>query len=129
MLAPGAVLVFVGREVQLVPQEPAGLHSGQRRRHWVAPLRNKDDEGQWLGRPIQQFLMETRTNKSRTGPDPARSGPALTSKCVTMASISSSQNGGLASNEPLTGLKDRNGLKHTQRQRRPDKPRPHHLAR
>lgn len=29
-----------------------------------------------------------------------------------MASISSSQNGGLASNEPLTGQKDRKGLKH-----------------
>lgn len=35
----------------------------------------------------------------------------LTSKCVTMASISSSQNGGLASKEPLTGENIRNGLK------------------
>lgn len=31
-----------------------------------------------------------------------------------MASISSSENGGLASNEPLAGLKDRKGLKHNQ---------------
>lgn len=35
----------------------------------------------------------------------------LTSKCVTMVSISSSQNGGFASKEPLAGQKDRNGLK------------------
>lgn len=33
-----------------------------------------------------------------------------TSKCVTMASISSSQKGGLASKEPLAGEKFRKGL-------------------
>lgn len=35
---------------------------------------------------------------------------ALTTKCVTMVSMSSSQKGGFASNEPLTGLNVRKGL-------------------
>lgn len=109
VLTARPVLVLVGGDVQLVSQKPTSLHAGQSRRHRVTPLGDKHDEGQRLRGAVQQVLTETQWKVSSGTLQPAHL-KLLTSKCETMAAISSSQNGGLAWKEPLTGLKDRKGL-------------------
>ena len=56
MLAARAVLMFVGRDGELVPQEAAALQPDQGRGRGVTPLRNKDDEGERLCGAVQELL-------------------------------------------------------------------------
>lgn len=116
MLRAAAVLVFEGRDVHLVPAEATALHPRQCGGRRVAPLRHKDDEGQWFTGALQKILRGTRARVSVCRLVPTHSVSceidmrSLTSKCFTMVSMSSSQKGGFASNEPLAGEKLRNGL-------------------
>lgn len=61
VLAARAVLVLVGGDGQLVPQEATSLHAGQSWSHGVPPLRDEDDEGQRLRGLVQQLLTGTGT--------------------------------------------------------------------
>ena len=61
VLAARAVLVFVGRDSELVPQEAAALQPDQGRGRGVTPLRNEDDEGERLSGAVQE-LLRTHTH-------------------------------------------------------------------
>lgn len=107
--------MLVGGNAELMTQESTSFHASQSWSHGVTPLRHEHDERQRLRGLVQQVLRKTGDGSETLDHSPFQRPDqrlVLTSKCVTMASISSSQNGGLASNEPLTGQKDRKGLKH-----------------
>lgn len=56
VLTPRAILVLVGRDVQLVTQESTGLHACQGWGHGVTPLWDEDNEGQRLRGLVQKLL-------------------------------------------------------------------------